>query len=111
MGTPPVPAQDLHTVAVQRTLLARDTADEYVIRAITETLMERRQEVMQEIPEQLTEVRLLVAQIRRPETQAGIGPPLHAGAASFYDKDKPSFLFAHADFEGLILTVVLMFGS
>jgi hypothetical protein len=110
LGTPPVPAQDLPTVAIQRTLLARDTANEAATRAITEALMERRQEIMQEIPPRMTEVRLLLAQVRRPDPQVGLGPALHAGALSFYDKDKPSFLPAHADYVGLILTVVLMAG-
>jgi hypothetical protein len=110
-GTPAVPPLALPTVAVHRTLLARDTANEAAVRAITEVLMERRQEMMQEIPEQMIEVRLLLAQVRRPEPQAGLGPPLHAGATSFYDKDKPSFLLAHADYVGLILTVALMAGS
>jgi uncharacterized protein len=111
LGSPPVPPQDLPTVAVHRTLLARDDANEAAIREITGVLMERRQEIMQEIPEQMTEVRLLLAQARRPETQAGLGPALHSGAASFYDKDKPSFLLAHADYVYLMLTVILMAAS
>ncbi len=111
LGTPPVPAQDLPTVVVQRTLLARDTTNEAAVRAITGALMEQRQEIMKEIPEQLTEVRLLLAQVRRPELSPRLGPPVHAGATAFYDKDRPSFLLAHADYVGLILTVVLMAGS
>lgn len=111
MGAPPIPTQDLPTVAVHRTLLARDTANPAAIRAITEALIERRQEMMQEIPASMAEVRLLMAQARRPESQAGIGPALHPGALSFYDKDKPSFLLAHADYVGLILTVGIMIGS
>ncbi len=111
MGAPPIPSQDLPTVAVHRTLLARDTANPAAIRAITEALIERRQEMMQEIPASMAEVRLLMAQARRPESQAGIGPALHPGALSFYDKDKPSFLLAHADYVGLILTVGIMIGS
>lgn len=111
LGNPPLPAQDLPTVAVHRTLLARYDANETAIREITGVLMERRQEMMQEIPTQMTEVRLLLAQVRRPELQEGLGPPLHPGALSYYDKDKPSFLLAHADYVGLILTVVLMAGS
>lgn len=111
LGTPPVPSRDLPSVAVHRTLLARDSVNEAAIRAITETLLDRRQEIMQEIPERLIEVRLLLAQVRRPEPSLGLGPPLHSGAASFYDKDKPSFLLAHADYEGLMLTVVIMVGS
>jgi TRAP transporter TAXI family solute receptor len=110
-GNPPVPAQDMPTVAVHRTLLARHSANAPAIQAITGVLMERRQEMMQEIPTELTEVRLLLAQVGRPEPQAGLGPPLHPGALGFYDKDKPSFLLAHADYVGLMLTVVLMVSS
>jgi len=111
MGDPPVPPQDLPTVAVHRTLLARDTANAAAIRAITESLNERRQEMMEEIPAGMAEVRLLLAQVHRPGSQAGIGPSLHPGALSYYDKDKPSFLLAHADYVGLILTVGIMLGS
>ena len=67
--------------------------------------------MMEEIPAGMTEVRLLLVQVRRPEPQAGLGPALHPGALSFYDKDKPSFLLAHADYVGLFLTVGLMAGS
>jgi TRAP transporter TAXI family solute receptor len=111
LGNPPVPTQDFPTVAVHRTLLARDSASVTAIRAVTEALMERRQEMMEEIPAGMTEVRLLLVQVRRPEPQAGLGPALHPGALSFYDKDKPSFLLAHADYVGLFLTVGLMAGS
>jgi uncharacterized protein len=111
LGNPPVPAQDFPTVAVQRTLLARDSASMTAIRAVTEVLVERKQEIMEEIPAAMTEVRLLLVQVRRPQPQAGLGPALHPGALSFYDKDKPSFLLAHADYVGLFLTVGLMAGS
>jgi hypothetical protein len=111
LGDPPVPAQNLPTVAVHRTLLARDSANAAAIRAITQVLMERRREIVQEIPAQMTEVGLLLAQARQPEPQAGLGPPLHPGAVSFYGKDKPSFLQANADFVGLILTVIVMTAS
>jgi hypothetical protein len=111
LGNPSVPDRDLPTVAVHRTLLALDSANADAIRAITSVLMERRQEIMQEIPAHLNDVRLLLAQVRQPELQAGFGPALHPGAAAFYNKDKPSFLVAHADYIGLILTVALMVAS
>ena len=111
LGSPPVPAQDFPTVSVERTLLARDTANAAAIRAITDVLMERRQEIMQQIPPAMTEVRLLVLQARRPQAQSGLAPPLHPGALGFYDKDRPSFLLAHPDYVGLIITVGLMAGS
>jgi hypothetical protein len=111
LGNPPIPAQDFPTVSTQRTLLASDRANNAAIRAVTEALLERRQEMMDEIPAKMTEVRLLLVQTRRPQPQTGLGPALHPGALSFYDKDKPSFLLAHADYVGLILTVGLMAGS
>src|ERR1700733_6225005 len=111
LGNPPVPTQDIPTVAVHRTLLARDSASVAAVRAVTEVIIERRQEMSHEIPAGMTEVRLLLVQVRRPEPQAGLGPALHPGALSFYDKDKPSFLLAHADYVGLVLTVGLMAGS
>jgi TRAP transporter TAXI family solute receptor len=111
LGNPPIPAQDFPTVSIQRTLLARDRANVGAIRAVTEVLLERRQEIMDEIPARMTEVRLLLVQTRRPQPQSGLGPALHPGALSFYDKDKPSFLLAHADYVGLIFTVGLMAGS
>jgi hypothetical protein len=111
LGNPPIPAQDFPTVAVHRTLLARDDANTAAIRAVTGVLIERRQEIMREVPASMTEVRLLLVQTRRPEQQSAIGPALHPGALSFYDKDKPSFLLAHADYVGLIMTVGLMAGS
>jgi uncharacterized protein len=111
LGNPPVPAQDLATVAIHRTLLARDDANQNAVRTITSVLMERKQEIMQEIPAQMTEVRLLLAQVRKPDPQAGLGPPTHAGALSYYDKDKPSFLQANADYVGLLVTLGLMVAS
>lgn len=111
LGNPPIPANNLPTVAVQRTLLARDNANAEAIRAVTEVLTERKQEMMEEISARLPEVRLLLVQTRRPESQTGFGPALHPGALSFYNKDKPSFLVAHADYVGLILTVALMISS
>jgi TRAP transporter TAXI family solute receptor len=111
LGNPPVPARDLPTIAVHRTLLASESANPDAVRAVTAALMERRQEMMEAVPAEMTEVRLLLVQARRPDPQAGFGPPLHPGAAGYYNKDKPSFLLAHADYVGLILTVGIMLAS
>jgi TRAP transporter TAXI family solute receptor len=111
LGNPPVPERDFPTVSIHRTLLARDDASLPGVRAITEVLLDRREEMMQEIPTSMAEVRLLLVQVRRPDLQSGLSPALQAGALSFYDKDKPSFLLAHADYVGLMLTVGLMAAS
>lgn len=111
LGEPSIPAEDVPTIAVHRMLLARVGADPDPVRALTAVLLEDRQEVADEIPSDAVAVRLLLAQIRRPDIRSDFGPTLHRGAASFYDKDKPSFLQANADYVGLMLSVVVMLGS
>src|SRR5262249_36753052 len=111
VGEPAMPGEDLPTVTVHRTLLANQRADEGAIRTITSVLIERRQEIMREIPADMIAVRLLLSQTRRPEVRAELTPALHPGAAAFYNQDKPSFLLAHADYVGLMLSVVLMAAS
>ncbi len=111
LGNPPIPERDLATVAVKRTLLAHRDVPRHVAHAITETLLERRQELAQVIPESLALIRPLLVQISAPPPDRGLSPALHAGARDFYDKDKPSFLQENADFVALILTVALLAGS
>jgi uncharacterized protein len=108
LGNPAVPAEDLPSVAVHRTLMASSAVDDETIRAITAALIDYRQEVARGIPDQSADVRLLLAQVRRPEVQAQLGPALHPGALKFYEKDKPPFILAHADYIGVLLTVLAM---
>lgn len=110
-GDPAIPAVDLATVGVERTLLARETVDPEVVRAITSVLFERRQELAAAIPPRQSEVAPLLANIHQPETDTGMSPPLHPGAQAYYDRDKPSFIQEYADYVGLILTVILLMGS
>lgn len=111
LGNPPLPDRDLATVAVTRTLLAhRDTPDE-VVRILTETLVERRHEIAQAIPDRHALARPLLAAVRAPDTERGLAPALHPGARQFYDKDKPSYLEENADLAALMLTVTLLLGS
>ena len=110
-GEPPEPAADLPSIAVHRMLLARETADPVAIRWVTELLIAHRQAIMDQLTGVEPAVRQLLAQTRRPEAGAEFCPALQAGALAFYDKDKPSFIQAHADFVGLLFTVVIMIGS
>jgi hypothetical protein len=111
MGNPAVPADDVPSVAVHRTLLASAAASEDAIREITANLLDYRQEVAREISSENAAVRLLLAQVRRPDVQAQLGPAIHPGALKFYEKDKPSFILAHADYIGLMITIMVMIGS
>lgn len=110
-GNPPIPAVELPTVAVQRTLLAHRNVDNEVIEAITRILAERRQEVADAIAPESADVRPLVAGITRPTTDSGLGAPIHPGAQAYYDRDQPSFIQENADLLALILTVGLLLGS
>jgi TRAP transporter TAXI family solute receptor len=111
LGEPPIPAFDLPTVAVQRTLLAHRRVPEEAIGWIAGVLLERREELAQAIPDRLAEVRPLLAQLRKPDPDAGLGAPVHPGAQAFFDKDKPSFVQEHADFLALIVSLVVLAGT
>lgn len=110
-SNPPVPNANLPTIAVQRFLLASDKMDKQIIQEITKILDENRQDIAEKIPEDFSDVKPLVAQIKQPKTTGGTGIPIHPGAIAYYERDKPSFIQEYADYVGLILTVVLMLGS
>lgn len=82
-GQPAMPSEDLPSIAVHRTLLASVRADAGTIRTLTSVLIDRRAEIMREIPGSMGDMRLLLSPTRPPEVRADISPPLHAGAASF----------------------------
>lgn len=108
-GILPVPAFDLPTVAVPRNLLVHKDVDEEVVANITGVLDEHRQELADAIAEE--SVKPLVASINRPNSVGRTGAPIHPGALAYYDRDKPSFVQANADYVALILTVILLLGE
>lgn len=110
-GSPPIPAQDINTVAIQRTLVARQDLDLQTVQTITSVLNERRQELAKATPDEFAHVRPLMASIDRPLATGGTGIPIHAGAIAYYDRDKPSFIQENADYVALIITIVLLIGS
>lgn len=102
-GDPPIPALDLPTVAVQRTLLANKGVDAQIIQEITRILYEHRQELGTAMP--------LASYISPPNAVGGTGLPIHPGAQAYYDREKPSFAQENADYLGLLLTLALLLGS
>ena len=110
-GNPPIPVTDLPTVQVQRTFLAHEKVDPEIIRAIASILIERHQELANAIPQQLAEVKPLIANISPPAKDSGFGTPIHPGAQAYYDRNKPSFVQENADFLALILTLILLIWS
>ncbi|MEC4814775.1 MAG: TAXI family TRAP transporter solute-binding subunit, partial [Scytonema sp. PMC 1069.18] len=108
-GNPPVPSEDLPTVAVSRILVASDKVDKNIIKEITRIIIENRQDIANAISPEHPEVKSLVANIDDPRKANTAGlPPLHPGALAFYERDRPSFIQENADYLGLLLTVILL---
>ncbi len=110
-GDPVVPSTDLETVFVQRVLLAHKDVDPEVILKLTKILYERRQLIVEAIPNEQADVKSLVAYISRPTDKTGVSAPLHLGAIAYYNRDQPSFIQANADYVALILTMILLLWS
>ena len=102
-GDPPTPAEALPTVAVDRMLVARDDVPEEVVRAITSVLFEKRRDLALRTP--------LAALIRQPELKQGTMLPVHNGALSYFDREKPSFLEEKAEFFALVLSSLVVLVS
>ncbi len=102
-GAPPIPATNQPTVAVQRILLANKNVNPTIIREITTTLYERRQDLATLMPE--------ASYMTPPNVLAGTVLPIHPGAEDYYNREKPSFLQENADWLGLILSMGLLVGS
>jgi TRAP transporter TAXI family solute receptor len=99
-GDPPIPPTRLRTVAVDRMLVARDDVPEDVIRTITGVLFENRRDLALRTK--------LAALIRQPEIKQGTLLPVHQGALSYFDREKPSFLEEKAEFLALVLSFLVV---
>lgn len=102
-GDPVIPSADVHTVSVGRILIARQDVGNDAIRAITETLMIRRQELAAAVPDADALVRSLFAQTRRPDERSGVATQIHPGAEQVYLHTKESFIASHGDLIALVL--------
>ena len=107
LGEPPA---DLPTIQVQRILLVRKDVPDYVVRSITQVLMDRRQDLAAAIPAADEAVRPTVAQIAQPILRAGLGASIHPGAMAYYEHDQSSFVGRHADLIAVTLFVCLLGG-
>lgn len=110
-GSPPIPHEDLPTISVERTLLTHDGVTDAAIRAITSVLIENRHEMARAIPDNLAEIRPLLAGVEKPDNHSGLGISIHPGAKAYYEKDIPTFFQEYADYVGLWVTVALLLGS
>lgn len=107
-GNPPMPVNNLPTVAIPRLLLASDQVDPRMIQELTRIIYEYRQEIANAIAQNHAEIKPLISSINRPGDTSGIDIYLHPGALAFYERDQPSFVQANADYIALLLTVSLL---
>lgn len=128
-GSPAIPKVDLETIAVKRTLLARESVDDSVIEKITKVLIENRQEIKEEIikiakkreemyeeakekgrkvedntfdPETIHTLLNLFGQPENSDVQ------IHKGALNYYESDQPSWVQEHVDILGLVLAFLVV---
>ena len=102
-GSAPTPASDTVTAAVTRILVTREDVSTEAIRELTAVLFEHRLD--------LTIRFELAAAVSPPDEERGLSVPLHAGAAAYYDRDKPSYLQENAEPIALGVTLTAMFVS
>ncbi|MCB1428714.1 MAG: TAXI family TRAP transporter solute-binding subunit [Nitratireductor sp.] len=102
-GSSPTPSRDMKSSVVRRILVARANVDASAIAELTRIIFENRLD--------LTIRFALASAISEPNQASGLSVPLHAGAASYYNRDEPSFLQNNAEPIALLVTLAAMFGS
>ncbi len=102
-GYPPLPESDLPTAAVQRLLIANSNLNKGLAKTITNVLFERRRDLVSLTP--------LAGFIMAPDRALGTFLPIHPGAQSYYDREKPGFLQENAEIIAVTLTLIVLLGS
>lgn len=97
-GGSPIPSENLPVVGVRAVLIANEQVDAEVVQEITRTLFEFRSEIVNRYPR--------AALIRLPEAGENLGLPLHDGAKTYYNRERPVFVVEYADSIALFLTIV-----
>lgn len=110
LGNPPIPAADLVTGSIERTLLASQKVPNDVVYGVTQALMERRPELAAAITDANSAVRPLLASIRQPTERTGVQAALHPGAIEFYSHGRLAVVEKHPDLIVAVLAAVALGG-
>jgi len=102
-GNPVLPRKNMTTATVHRLLIASADADAGAIREITRVLFENRLDLLIRFP--------ISSTIVGANNERGASLPFHDGAASFYNRDEPSFFQENAEPIALVITILAMVGS
>ena len=102
-GAPATPYRDIISTSVTRTLVTRQDSEPEIISELTRILFENRLDLI---------IRFALASaVQKPGQGQGTSVPLHEGAESYYNRDKPSFIQENAEAIALLVTVAAMLGS
>ncbi|MEJ0094814.1 MAG: TAXI family TRAP transporter solute-binding subunit [Methylocella sp.] len=88
-GSPPLPKDDLATLAVAYRLEARQSLSEEVVTNLTKRLFAMRRSLQQEAP--------IAIAIDKPDTDKGSQDAVHPGAAAYYGDNEKSFMDLYGD--------------
>jgi TRAP transporter TAXI family solute receptor len=103
-GSPYIPGEATHTIAVPRLLVARDQTDKEAVRLLTQLLFERRNDLIKALG---PEYQHLSGSITQPDGRQGTFIPLHPGAQAFYDREKPNFFTENIELFGILISILL----
>jgi TRAP transporter TAXI family solute receptor len=95
-GSPPVPDSDITSVMVYRLLVASKGLNADVVRDITSTLFEQKQ--------QLQSIFRLSGIAKQPDRESSM-MPLHEGAKSYYNQDEPTLIEKYLEKFGFLMTI------
>jgi TRAP-type uncharacterized transport system substrate-binding protein len=109
-GKPPLPPQDLQTVAAYRLLLANEKVEPGLIRDVVSVLSENRNALVNALPENLSYFKAGLAEIRIPSSDNDYGP-LHPGVVSFNYREQPSLLKENVSIFSFALTLYVFLWS
>ena len=99
-GKQPVPPQDLPVISVSALMVANESVDDEIVKAMTAVLYEHRNELITVNPR--------AANIQTPEASQNLGFPLHPGARAYYTQDNPPFFVEYAETMGFIMSASLL---
>jgi TRAP transporter TAXI family solute receptor len=88
-GSPPLPKDDLATLAIAYRLEARQSLPEETITNLTKRLFAMRRSLQQEAP--------IAIAMDKPDTDKGSQDAVHPGAAAYYSDNEKSFMDLYGD--------------
>ncbi|MFQ3619098.1 MAG: TAXI family TRAP transporter solute-binding subunit [Cyanobacteriota bacterium] len=102
-GALPIPSEDIPAVGLRAILVTRRDLEPAIVRVITQTLFEFRNELVSQYPR--------AALMRLPDARENLGLSLHPGARDYYNQDEPAFLVEYAEVMGFLLSFAVLAAS